>query len=192
MKIGKAISIELRDGQRLSLSLKETRELYRKLGKMLTDASKGGRSARNVKAARKKKIRIAGKRSRATSTKPSSSSSKIISLSDAKRQEILAHLNREISATPRTLTNLLKGVSYSAGQLPAIRSIIESQQGVRAKTKGKRTLYLKKKTMTTTAAAAIGTTRRARVKTVPLDKEAKSAVVEAPAATSSSTTTTSS
>jgi hypothetical protein len=189
VKIGKAISIELRDGQRLSLSLKETRELYRKLGKMLIDASKGGRSARNVKAARKKKIRIAGKRSSAISTKPSSSS-KIISLSDAKRQEILAHLNREISATPRTLTNLLKGVSYSAGQLPAIRSIIESQQGVRAKTKGKRTLYLKKKT-TTTAAAATGTTRRARVKTVPLDKEAKSAVVEAPAATSSSTTTTS-
>ena len=186
MKIGKAISIELRDGQRLSLSLKETRELYSKLGKMLTDA-RGGERKRTSKAnpTRKKKSRIAGKRSKATSTKSSSlssSSGKVISLSDAKRQEILSHLNREISATPRTLTNLLKGISYSASQLPAIRSIIESQQGVRAKTKGKRTLYLKKKML-----AATAKTKRAKAKTAPADTEAKSAEVEAPAASSSTT-----
>lgn len=188
MKIGKAISIELHDGQRLSLSLKETKELYRKLGKMLTDAVEGERKKTSkAEPARKKKNRIVGKRSRAISTKSSSlssSSSKIISLSDAKRQEILAHLDKEVSATPRTLTNLLKGVSYSASQLPAIRRIIENQQGVRAKTKGKRTLYLKKKI--TTTAAATRTARRAKVKTAPV-VEAKSAVAEVPA-TSSSTT----
>ena len=186
MKIGKAISIELRDGQRLSLSLKETRELYRKLGKMLADAVEGERKKTNkANLTRKEKSRIARKRSRAVSTKSSSSSSsgKIISLSDAKRQEILSHLNREISATPRTLTNLLKGVSYSASQLPAIRSIIESQQGVRAKTKGKRTLYLKKKML-----AATAKTKRAKVKTAPADTDAKSVVVEAPAASSSTAT----
>ena len=185
MKIGKAISIELRDGQRLSLSLKETRELYRKLGKMLADAVEGERKKTNkANLTRKEKSRIARKGSRAVSTKSSSSSSgKIISLSDAKRQEILSHLNREISATPRTLTNLLKGVSYSASQLPAIRSIIESQQGVRAKTKGKRTLYLKKKML-----AATAKTKRAKVKTAPADTDAKSVVVEAPAASSSTAT----
>jgi hypothetical protein len=185
VKIGKAISIELRDGQRLSLSLKETRELYRKLGKMLADAVEGERKKTNkANPTRKEKSRIARKGSRAVSTKSSSSSSgKIISLSDVKRQEILSHLNREISATPRTLTNLLKGVSYSASQLPAIRSIIESQQGVRAKTKGKRTLYLKKKML-----AATAKTKRAKVKTAPADTEAKSVVVEAPAASSSTAT----
>jgi DNA uptake protein ComE-like DNA-binding protein len=97
---------------------------------------------------------------------------------------MVTHINREIPATPRTLTNLLKGISYSASQLPAIRSIIESQQGVRAKTKGKRTLYLKKKML-----AATAKTKRAKVKTAPADTDAKSAVVEEAPAASSSTTT---
>lgn len=177
MKIDKAISIELRDGQRLSLSLKETKELYRKLGKMLTDGSSGGgrrtrRKTEEVKNAgiekREKKGRIAGKKSRALPAKKSSSlSRKVISLSDAKKQEILTHFNKEVSTTPRTLSNILKGVSYSASQLPAIRSMIESQQGVRAKAKGKRTLYLKKR-------KAIETTAQAKAKALP-SVESKSA-----------------
>jgi hypothetical protein len=105
-------------------------------------------------------------------------------MSDSKKQEVITHISRQLSEKPRTLTNLLKGVSYSASQLPAIRSIVERQQGVRAKTKGKRTLYLKKKA---TTAAATGTTRRARVKTAPADTEAKSAVVEKAPATASTT-----
>ncbi|HVX02596.1 MAG TPA: hypothetical protein VHA09_05540 [Nitrososphaera sp.] len=169
MKIDKAISIELRDGQRVSLSLKETKELYKKLGKMLAEGGSGERrqgrrkavGARNAGTEKKekKKGRVASKKSKALPARKSSPlSRKVISLSDAKKQEILAHFNKEISTTPRTLSNILKGVSYSASQLPAIRSIIESQQGIRAKAKGKRTLYLKKRTAEENTARVKGKT----------------------------------
>lgn len=145
MKIDKAISIQLRDGQRLSLSLKETEELYAKLGEILAEGNRKGRRGRRERIGKKKAIRNSGKRKyRTRSLKSTSSSGVTMSLSDAKKQEVLAHLNKELSETPRTLTNLLKGVSYSASQLPAIRSIVENQDNVAAKSKGKRTLYLKK------------------------------------------------
>jgi hypothetical protein len=143
VKIDKAISIQLRDGQRLSLSLKETKELYARLGEILAEGDRRGRRKRRSK---KEATRNSGKRKyRTRSPRSTTSSSRVaMSLSDAKKQEVLAHLNKELSKTPRTLTNLLKGVSYSASQLPAIRSIVESQENIAAKAKGKRTLYLKK------------------------------------------------
>lgn len=156
MKIGKAISIELRDGQRLTLSLKETKELYTKLESILSTSRIGTRGNGEKKKVRGKKKSV--RKSKGRSAKPSHSRL-IVTLSDAKKQEVLKHLNNEISQTPRTLTNLLKGVSYSASQIPAIRTLIEGEQNIKAKAKGKRTLYqirekISKKRTTTTAAAA--------------------------------------
>ncbi|AIF82361.1 hypothetical protein NTE_00279 [Candidatus Nitrososphaera evergladensis SR1] len=141
MKIGKAISIELDDGQRLSLSLKEAGELYLKLGKMLTYDREAGKNK-------------SGRKSRTTFAR---SSNTTVTLSDAKRQEILAHLNKQISDTPRTLTNLLKGAKYSPSQLPLIRNMVESQQSIKAKAKGKRILYLRKRIKAIATKAAKGT-----------------------------------
>jgi hypothetical protein len=151
VNIGKAISIELDDGQRLSLSLKEAEELHLKLAKMLKD-NRGRKSIGEVERGRGRPGRrknTAGKTARAAATKLSirrkARGSPAVGMSDEKRQEILIHLNKEVSETPRTLTNLLKGTSYSPSQIPLIRSLIENQENIAAKTKGKRTLYLKKK-----------------------------------------------
>lgn len=118
--------------------MKEAGELYLKLGNMLTD----GREAGKKKSGRKSRTTFAG------------SSRTTVTMSDARRQEILEHLNKQVSDTPRTLTNLLKGVKYSPSQLPLIRNMVESQQSIRAKAKGKRTLYLRKRTKVAATKAA--------------------------------------
>lgn len=61
-----------------------------------------------------------------------------------KKREILKHFNKEISANPKILTNILEEISFSTSELPAMRRIIENQGGIGAKTKGKRTRCLRK------------------------------------------------
>lgn len=171
MKIDRAISIELGDGQKLTLNLKEAAKLVRTLEKFLGQEGDGRRrrkrqtaNANNSAIATatkgKKRGRPRGSSSksrRADSTKrskrtTSSATTATIRLSDGKRQEILDHVNKEISDTPRTLSNLLKGASFSQSQIPAIRELVESQQNIRAKAKGKRTVYLKRKARKATTA----------------------------------------
>lgn len=169
MKIGKAIYIELRDGQRLTLSWKETKELYTKLESMLsTNRIDTREKEEKVRRGKKKSVR----KSKGRSAKPSHSRL-MVPLSDAKKQEVLRHLNNEISQTPRTLTNLLKGVSYSASQLPAIRTLIEGEQNIKAKAKGKRTLYqIRKKVKKTAAAPKAAVATKAKAAAEP-EKESK-------------------
>ncbi len=175
MKIDRAISIELGDGQKLTLNLKEAAKLARTLEKFLGQVGDGrsrrrrGRKRQTANANNsaiatatkgKKRGRPRGSSSksrRADSTKrskrtTSSATTATIRLSDGKRQEILDHVNKEISDTPRTLSNLLKGASFSQSQIPAIRELVESQQNIRAKAKGKRTVYLKRKARKATTA----------------------------------------
>lgn len=174
MKIDRAISIELRYGQKLTLSLKEAAKLARTLEKFLeqegarrkkrqtaattttsaiTTATKGKRRGRKKGSRSNKSRRAATKKSKrkaATTTATAATTN----LSNAKKHEILDHINKKISETPRTLTNLLKGASYSQSQIPVIRELVESQQNIKAKAKGKRTVYLKRKAKATTQAAA--------------------------------------
>jgi hypothetical protein len=62
-------------------------------------------------------------------------------MSDAKKKEILDHVNKQLSAKPRALSNLLKGVSYVPNHLPHIRKMIEDQKHVSKKAIGKRIFY---------------------------------------------------
>lgn len=65
-------------------------------------------------------------------------------MSEAKKNEIMKHINKKISKTPRTLSSLLKGVSYVPNHLPTIRQAVESQKSIDKKIIGKRTYYLTK------------------------------------------------
>jgi hypothetical protein len=72
---------------------------------------------------------------------PAAASQKISHMSYAKKKEILDHINKQLSAKPRTLSNLLKGVSYVPNHLPHIRKMIEDQKHVSKKAIGKRIFY---------------------------------------------------
>ena len=67
--------------------------------------------------------------------------SKIAHMSEAKRITILTHLNNQLSAKPKTISNLLKGISYVPNHLPHIRRMIEGQRNVAKKRMGKRIFY---------------------------------------------------
>jgi vacuolar-type H+-ATPase subunit E/Vma4 len=120
--------------------LKEAKEIIRSLSKFVKDndaslkANTSTRSKRTRKNARKSH-QLLQKRM------PAAASQKISHMSYAKKKEILDHINKQLSAKPRTLSNLLKGVSYVPNHLPHIRKMIEDQKHVSKKAIGKRIFY---------------------------------------------------
>jgi vacuolar-type H+-ATPase subunit E/Vma4 len=127
-------------GQRITIDLKEAKEIIRSLSKFVKDndaslkANTSTRSKRTRKNARKSH-QLLQKRM------PAAASQKISHMSYAKKKEILDHINKQLSAKPRTLSNLLKGVSYVPNHLPHIRKMIEDQKHVSKKAIGKRIFY---------------------------------------------------
>jgi hypothetical protein len=140
VRINPSITLELeKGGQRITIDLKEAKEIIRSLSKFVKDndaslkANTTTRSKRTRKNARKSH-QLLQKRMPAASQK-------ISHMSDAKKKEILDNVNKQLSAKPRTLSNLLKGVSYVPNHLPYIRKMIEDQKHVSKKAIGKRILY---------------------------------------------------
>jgi hypothetical protein len=140
VRINPSITLELeKGGQRITIDLKEAKEIIRSLSKFVKDndaslkANTTTRSKRTRKNARKSH-QLLQKRMPAASQK-------ISHMSDAKKKEILDNVNKQLSAKPRTLSNLLKGVSYVPNHLPHIRKMIEDQKHVSKKAIGKRILY---------------------------------------------------
>jgi hypothetical protein len=140
VRINPSITLELeKGGQRITIDLKEAKEIIRSLSKFVKDndaslkANTTTRSKRTRKNARKSH-QLLQKRMPAASQK-------ISHMSDAKKKEILDNVNKQLSAKPRTLSNLLKGVSYVPNHLPHIRKMIEDQKYVSKKVIGKRIFY---------------------------------------------------
>jgi len=141
VRINPSITLELeKGGQRITIDLKEAKEIIRSLSKFVKDndaslkANSTTRSKRTRKNARKSR-QLLQKRM------PAAASQKISHMSYAKKKEILDHVNKQLSAKPRTLSNLLKGVSYMPNHLPHIRKMIEDQKHVSKKAIGKRIFY---------------------------------------------------
>lgn len=141
VRINPSITLELeKGGQRITIDLKEAKEIIRSLSKFVKDndaslkANTTTRSKRTRKNARKSHQLLQKRR-------PAAASQKISHMSDAKKKEILDNVNKQLSAKPRTLSNLLKGVSYVPNHLPHIRKMIEDQKHVSKKAIGKRIFY---------------------------------------------------
>jgi vacuolar-type H+-ATPase subunit E/Vma4 len=141
VRINPSITLELeKGGQRITIDLKEAKEIVRSLSKFVKDndaslkANTTTRSKRTRKNARKSH-QLLQKRM------PAAASQKISHMSYAKKKEILDHVNKQLSAKPRTLSNLLEGVSYVPNHLPHIRKMIEDQKHVSKKAIGKRIFY---------------------------------------------------
>lgn len=172
VKIKPYITIDMgREGQSITLEIEEAKELYNTLAGFLNNGNKGydggiissgngrkrGRhhhgatTATNTitttnttatKNGRRSRKRRGREPSTATKTSPS-----LPSMSETKTKEILDHIHKHLSDTkPRTLTDLLKGVSYIPNNIPLIRQALERQlNNIVAKKKiGKRTYYLRK------------------------------------------------
>lgn len=142
VRINPSITLELeKDGQRIAIDLKEAKEIIRSLSKFVKDndaslkANTTTRSKRTRKNARKSH-QLLQKRMPAAAA-----SQKISHMSYAKKKEILDHVNKQLSAKPRALSNLLKGVSYVPNHLLHIRKMIEDQKHVSKKAIGKRIFY---------------------------------------------------
>jgi hypothetical protein len=129
MKISSNITVEIGGRQRIALSLAEARKLIVNLSNFIEDnrimqgRNNPGARALHMYAARRKKIP---------------------GISEAKMNEIVKHVERELSETPRTLSNLLNGISYIPNHLPMIRDRIEKEPYISRKIIGKRTYYFLK------------------------------------------------
>jgi hypothetical protein len=123
VKVSPSVTLELKSGQTITIDLEEAQQIIRGLSKFVHDGSRAGKTFRPGVEARKK----------GPVTVPR--------MSEAKRNEILKHVNKKLSSKPRTLSNLLKGVSYVPNYLPAIRQMVEDQKHVSKKMIGKRTFY---------------------------------------------------
>jgi hypothetical protein len=126
LKINSHITVELGNGQKITMSLEEGKELINGLSKFIED----GMHMPNEKRMRKEALRIYTGRRR-----------KIPGMSEPKKEEIIKHVNKKLSSKPRTLSNLLNGVSYIPNHLPMIRQFIENEPHISKKIIGRRTYY---------------------------------------------------
>jgi CTP-dependent riboflavin kinase len=128
VKISPSLTIDLKDGQKITIGIDEARQIIKDLAKFVDEGY-------SKKAITRKKVQ----KGRSSSIKK-----KKLHMSDAKRKEILQHVNKQLSIRPKTLSNLLKGISYVPNYLPHIRAMVEGQQKVAKKILGKRTLYYRR------------------------------------------------
>ncbi|HXG05786.1 MAG TPA: hypothetical protein VNI77_00485 [Nitrososphaera sp.] len=123
VRINPSVTLELRNGQMVTIDLDEAQEIIKGLTKLVYGEINHAAKANMKKSRKEAKISTTGVPS------------------ETKMNEIIRHINKKISKTPRTLSNLLKGVSYAPNHLPAIRQAVESQKGIDKKIIGKRTYY---------------------------------------------------
>ena len=127
VKINPSVTLELKSGQKVTIDLEEARQIIKGLTKFVEDGEYAIKppSSRVQKRKGRKNVE----------------QTKIAHMSEAKRIAILTHLNNQLSARPKTISNLLKGISYVPNHLPHIRRMIEGQRNVAKKRIGKRIFY---------------------------------------------------
>jgi hypothetical protein len=130
VKITKSVTIEIeKDGQRMTLTQSEIEDIKRQLDAAVRE------KGREVRTSRKPAKAKASKKQQ---------QQQVVHMSDEKRKEIMANVDKKLSSTPKTLSALLDGVSYVPNYLPAIRKMVEGRKDVAKKVVGKRTLYVGK------------------------------------------------
>ena len=127
VKINPSVTLELKSGQKLTIDLEEAGQIIKGLTKFVEDGEYAIKAPSSRVQKRKGRKNV--------------EQTKIAHMSEAKRIAILTHLNNQLSARPKTISNLLKGISYVPNHLPHIRRMIEGQRNVAKKRIGKRIFY---------------------------------------------------
>jgi enoyl-[acyl-carrier-protein] reductase (NADH) len=136
IKINPSITIELeKGGRQITIDFDEARQIIKNLAKLVQEGGRGKKSTRQ-KGVHKRRQRV--KKAQKLTTR------KMLHMSDTKRKEILQHIDKQLSARPKTLSNLLHGISYVPNYLPDIRRMVESQRNVAKRVIGKRIFYVRR------------------------------------------------
>src|SRR5438093_7827239 len=117
VKINPSVTLELRNGQKVTIDLEEAGQIIKGLTKFVGDSEYPKVPPRIQK--RKDRKNVEQKR--------------IPHMSEAKRTAILQHFNNQLSAKPKTISKLLNGITYVPNYLPHIRKMIEAQRNVAKK-----------------------------------------------------------
>ena len=128
VKINPTVTLELKDGQKITINVEEAEQIIRGLRKFVQDSEISSKPVVAKRIQKKKGPTTAEKAGRTC-------------MSEIKRNVILQHIEKRLSAKPRTVSNLLKGVSYVPNHLPDIRRMIENHPKVSKKRIGKRSYY---------------------------------------------------
>jgi len=139
VKVKPTFTLDLENGQRITLDLKEAKELVKILGKQINKERMVADHINNVKVGFTKKM--GRRKNKRTKNILGRYQERTPSMSEEKRSEILGHINKRLSSKPVTLSSLLKGISYSPNYLPYIRRIVEDQSNVAKRKIGKRIYY---------------------------------------------------
>jgi hypothetical protein len=131
VKINPSVTLELGDGQKITINLEEAGQLIKGLTKFVQKGEYASMTTQQIEIEKRK-----GRRN--------FEQTKIPHMSEAKRTAILKHLDKQLSTKPKTLSNLLKGITYVPNHLPHIRRMLEGQRGVAKKRMGKRTFYYRR------------------------------------------------
>ncbi len=127
VKINPSVTLELKSGQKVTIDLEEAGQIIKGLSRFVEDGEYAMKAPPSRVQKRKDHKNV--------------EQTKIAHMSEAKRVAILTHLNNQLSARPKTISNLLKGISYVPNHLPHIRRMIEGQRNVAKKRIGKRIFY---------------------------------------------------
>ena len=127
VKINPSVTLELKSGQKITIDLEEAAQVIKGLVRFVQGGQYGNKTPPSM-------LEKKGRRRNAEQ-------SKIPHMSEAKRIAILKHVEKRLSVKPKTISNLLKGISYVPNHLPHIRRMIEGQRNVAKKVVGKRTFY---------------------------------------------------
>jgi hypothetical protein len=138
VRVKPTITLELdSSGQIVTIDLQEAKAIIKSLAKFVDQSQ--GRTVADMTSS--KGAQVSKRRGRSTKAKPSQ---KGPSMSENKRQEIIDHIQKQLSARPKTLSALLKGVSYVPNYLPAIREMVESRGSINREIIGRRVYYSRK------------------------------------------------
>jgi hypothetical protein len=148
VKVKSTITLELESSsQKLTIDIQEAKQIIKSLVKFVNDANPiiSQRRAKATRGtAKTRKGSRANKQKDLSRKSKSSLQIKGPSMSETKRQEIIDHVNKQLSARPKTLSALLKGISYVPNYLPAIRQMVESRGNIKREVIGKRVYYSRK------------------------------------------------
>src|SRR5437667_128075 len=125
VKINRSVTLELKNGQTVTIDLEEAGQIIKGLTKFV-----GGEYAK-----------VPPPRIQKRKDRKNVEQKRIPHMSEAKRTAILKHLNNQLSAKPKTISKLLNGITYVPNYLPHIRKMIEGQRNVAKKRIGKRIFY---------------------------------------------------
>lgn len=124
----------VKSGVKVQLSLEEIRDLAKAAG-ITANVSSVHRATR-TSAPRPEQLKQPAQSSQ-------KKGKKTWGISQEKKDRILAHVRKNLTSSPQSLSKLLEGATYAPNDLPKLREYIEQQSDVARMTAGKLTYYFK-------------------------------------------------